>query len=77
LAFIGKAVWGKLSVAFNSGAKDIETPFIASTWADRADRISLELSRTGGAELFSPALQRGEAFNSGAKDIGTPFRNFA
>jgi hypothetical protein len=27
LAFIGKAVWGSVSVAFNSGAEDIGTPF--------------------------------------------------
>jgi hypothetical protein len=27
LAFIGKAVWGSVSVAFNSGAGDIGTPF--------------------------------------------------
>jgi hypothetical protein len=27
LAFIGKAVWGNVRVAFNSGEEDIDTPW--------------------------------------------------
>jgi hypothetical protein len=32
LAFIGKAVCGKVRVAFNSGAADIVTPWDGANW---------------------------------------------